>query len=113
MRQKTFFDEAERVAVAPIARRSDPVTSHKAASETETRINTLQFFVFDSIRKATRPLTSNEAAIDAAKQYVAAIETFRKRVRELVRLDLLEEAGERRCEITGKSAMTFRAKEQQ
>ena len=114
MRQKTFYDEAEPVvALASIARRSDPVTSHKAAAETETRINTLQFFVFDAIRKATKPLTSNEAAIEAAKQYVAAIETFRKRVRELVRLDLLEEAGERRCEITGKGAMTFKVKVQQ
>lgn len=108
MTQLELFDQKP----AKLSRKSDPITSHEAAAETEPRINTLQFFVFDAIRKSSKPLTSNEAAIEAAKQYVAAIETFRKRVRELVRLDLIEEAGERRCEITGKNAMTFRVRVQ-
>ena len=106
--QRKLFDESEKPA--KLSRKSDPITSQQSAAETELRINTLQFFVFDAIRKASTPLTSNEAAIEAAKQYVAAIETFRKRVRELVRLDLVEEAGERRCKITGKNAMAFRVR---
>ena len=107
---RSLFDESKKPA--RLSRKSDPITSQQSATETEPRINTLQFFVFDAIQKAKKPLTSNEAAIEAAKQYVAAIETFRKRVRELVRLDMLEESGERRCEITGKNAMTFRVRGQ-
>lgn len=108
MNYRTLFrDELEP---APIARHSDPIPSHQSAADTETRINTFQFFVLDAIRKSTTPLTSNEAAVEAAKQYVAATETFRKRVRELARLDLVEEAGERRCTVTGKNAQTFKAR---
>jgi hypothetical protein len=97
---------------ANISRKSDPITSHKSAVETELRINTLQSFVFQAIKNAPKPITANEAAREAAKQYVANIETFRKRVRELVRLDLVVECEDRKCEVTGKSAMTFRAKGQ-
>ena len=108
MIQKTLgFD-----APANISRKSDPITSQKSAVETELRINTLQNFVFQAIKDAPKPITANEAAQEAAKQYVANIETFRKRVRELVRMDLVKECGDRKCEVTGKSAMTFRAKEQ-
>ncbi len=97
---------------ANISRKSDPITSQKSAVETELRINTLQSFVLQAIKDAPKPITANEAAREAAKQYVANIETFRKRVRELVRLDLVKECEDRKCEVTGKSAMTFRAKEQ-
>jgi hypothetical protein len=108
MIQKTLgFDTA-----ANIFRKSDPITSQKSAVETELRINTLQSFVLQAIKDAPKPITANEAAREAAKQYVANIETFRKRVRELVRLDLVKECEDRKCEVTGKSAMTFRAKEQ-
>ena len=99
-------------APANISRKSDPITSQKSAVETELRINTLQSFVLQAIKNASKPITANEAAHEAAKQYVANIETFRKRVRELVRLDLVVECEDRKCEVTGKSAMTFRAKEQ-
>ena len=107
---RSLFDKSEQPA--KLSRKSDPITSQQSAAETEPRSNTLQFFVFDAIRKQGEPMTANEAAIEAAKQYVAAVETFRKRVRELVRLNLIEEAGERRCEITGKNAMTFRVRMQ-
>jgi hypothetical protein len=106
--QKTLgFD-----TTAHISRKSDPITSQKSAAETELRINTLQSFVLQAIKDARKPITANEAAREAAKQYVANIETFRKRVRELVRLDLVVECEDRKCEVTGKLAMTFRAKEQ-
>jgi hypothetical protein len=97
---------------ANISRKSDPITSQKSAVETELRINTLQGFVLQAIKDASKPITANEAAHEAAKQYVANIETFRNRVRELVRMDLVNECSDRKCEVTGKSAMTFRAKEQ-
>jgi hypothetical protein len=97
---------------AKISRKSDPITSQKSAAETERRINTFQWFTLQAIKNASKPITANEAAHEAAKEYVANIETFRKRVRELVRMDLVEECEDRKCEVTGKSAMTFRAKEQ-
>jgi len=97
---------------AKLSRKSDPITSQKSAVETELRINTLQGFFLQAIKDASKPITANEAAHEAAKQYVANIETFRKRVRELVRLDLVVECEDRKCEVTGKSAMTFRAREQ-
>ncbi len=97
---------------ARISRKSDPITSQKSAAETERRINTFQGLVLQAIKNASKPITANEAAREAAKEYVANIETFRKRVRELVRLDLVEECDDRKCEVTGKSAMTFRVKEQ-
>ncbi len=97
---------------ANISRKSDPITSQKSAVETELRVNTLQSFVLQAIKDASKPITANEAAHEAAKQYVANIETFRKRVRELVRMDLVKECGDRKCKVTGKSAMTFRAKGQ-
>jgi hypothetical protein len=96
---------------AKISRKSDPITSQKSAAETERRINTFQWSVLQAIKNASKPITANEAAHEAAKQYVANSETFRKRVRELVRMDLVEECSDRKCEVTGKSAMTFRAKE--
>ena len=99
-------------APAKLSRKSDPITSQKSAAETERRINTFQWFVLQAIKNASKPITANEAAHEAAKEYVANIETFRKRVRELVRLDLVVEYDERKCEVTGKSAMTFRVKEQ-
>jgi hypothetical protein len=107
MNQLTLFDTPAR-----ISRKSDPITSQKSAVETELRINTLQGFVLQAIKDASKPITANEAAHEAAKQYVANIETFRKRVRELVRLDLVVECEDRKCEVTGKSAMTFTAKGQ-
>ena len=109
MNQQCFaFDTPAR-----ISRKSDPITSQKSAAETERRINTFQWFTLQAIKNASKPITANEAAHEAAKEYVANIETFRKRVRELVRMDLVEECEDRKCEVTGKSAMTFRAKGQQ
>jgi len=107
MNQLTLFDTP-----AKISRRSDPITSQKSAAETERRINTFQRFVLQAIKNAAKPITANEAAREAAKEYVANIETFRKRVREMVRMDLVVECEYRKCEVTGKSAMTFCAKEQ-
>jgi len=107
MNQLTLFDTP-----AKLSRRSDPITSQKSAAETERRINTFQWFVLQAIKSASKPITANEAAHEAAKEYVANIETFRKRVRELVRMDLVVECEDRKCEVTGKLAMTFCVKEQ-
>lgn len=112
-RRPSIVDEFNKFEVPRISRRSDPITSQKSAAETERRINTFQWFVLQAIKNASKPITANEAAHEAAKEYVANIETFRKRVRELVRMDLVEECQDRKCEVTGKSAMTFRVKVQQ
>ena len=75
MNQLTLFDVPAR-----ISRRSDPITSQKSAAETERRINTFQWLALQAIKNASKPITANEAAREAAKHYVANIETFRKRV---------------------------------
>lgn len=97
---------------AKLSRRSDPITSQQSAAETQTKLGTLQWVCFEAIKTASHPVTANEAAKVAANNYRAAHESYRKRVHELVRNGLIEECGERRCEVTGKLAMTFMAKEQ-
>lgn len=120
MRQKTFFDEAEPVAVAPIARRSDPVTSHKAAAETDKKLTKLQSGFFELLKFLCdfrkKPVTANEVAEQCIRSFpgVANQETWRKRAGELLSEEcgaLIEVAGIRKCEVTGTSARTFKVKE--
>ena len=121
MRQKTFFDEAEPVAVAAIARRSDPVTSHKAASETEKKLTKLHTGFFELLKFLCdfrkKPVTANEVAEQCIRSFpgVANQETWRKRAGELLSEEygaLIEVVGIRKCEVTGSSARTFRVRGQ-
>lgn len=97
---------------AKLSRRSDPITSQKSAAETEKQLGTLQSAMLEMFRVSLWPATANEAAKEAASEFGGIPESYRKRARELVKQGLIEEAGERKCEVTGKSAMTFRVKEQ-
>lgn len=118
MNYRTLFDTDEvTTTVAPIARHSDPITSQQSAAETEKKLGTLhQSFLCGLSRLSPHApdgsCTANEVAAHCAELDGGMAESYRKRAKELVDAGLIEQAGERRCEITGKSAMTFRAKGQ-
>jgi hypothetical protein len=108
MIQKTLFDRP-----ANICRKSDPITSRQSAAETEPELNGMQTLCMIVLGRAISPRTANEIAAECVKRYGKMSESYRKRMHELVALGKAVECGERACEVTGKAAMTFRAKEQQ
>jgi hypothetical protein len=107
MTQLTLFD-----APANISRRSDPITSQKSAAETEPQLTGLQSCCMVVLGRALLPRTANEIAAECVRQYGKLAESYRKRLHELVEVGKAIECGDRACEVTGKSAMTFRVKEQ-
>lgn len=104
--QLTLFDSP-----AHISRKSDPITSQISAADTEPRLNGLQSSCLWVLGRAVSPRTANEIAIECVRQYGKMAESYRKRVHELVEAGKAVECGERACEVTVKSAMTFRVKE--
>ena len=106
MIQKTLFD-----APAKLSRKSDPITSQQSAVETEPQLTGLQSCCMIVLGRAVSPRTANEIAAECVRQYGRLAESYRKRLHELVADRQAIECGERRCEVTGKSAMTFRVKE--
>jgi len=111
MRQATLFDCESQTKSAPIARASDPVTSRIAEADTMPKLNGLQSCCLVVLGRAIRPRTANEIAAECVTRYGKLSESYRKRLHELVSLGRAVECGERPCEITGKLAMTFKAKE--
>ena len=97
MIQGTLFNDAEQaepVAVAPIARRSDPVTSHDAAKNAEAVRTETVDRCFAILKAAGQPLTAEEIAFRAVSEYfpglakftgeyVNAVGNHRKRAHEL------------------------------
>lgn len=106
MSQLLLFD-----APAKLSRKSDPITSQKSAAETEPKLNGLQAKFLLVLKQFRRPMTANEVALMASEALGGMPESYRKRAGELVREKIIEECGERACEVTGKSAMTFKAKD--
>ena len=109
MNQLTLFDTP-----AKLSRRSDPITSQQSAAETEKKLGPLHQAFIECLLLRSRPSTANEVAALCVALHGKAQETYRKRAGELASEKYgfrIEEAGERRCEVTGKNAMTFRAKE--
>ena len=107
MNQLTLFDTPAR-----ISRKSDPITSQKSAVETELQLTGLQSCCMVVLGRALSPRTANEIATECVRQYGKLAESYRKRLHELVEIGKAIECGDRACEVTGKSAMTFRAKGQ-
>lgn len=106
MIQKTLFDTSAR-----LSRKSDPITSQQSAVETEPQLTGLQSCCMIVLGRAVSPRTANEIAAECVRQYGKLTESYRKRLHELVADGQAIECGERRCEVTGKAAMTFRAKD--
>jgi hypothetical protein len=96
---------------AKLSRRVDPITSQQSAAETEPQLNGLQSCCMIVLGRALSPRTANEIAAECVKQYGKMAESYRKRLHELVALGNAIDCGERACEITGKNATTFKAKE--
>lgn len=113
MNYRTLFEMYDEAVAnhAPIARHSDPTTSHKAAAEIESKLNKCQERMLTVIRSSSEPMTSNEAAEKCWDIYGRAThETYRKRVKELLVKNKVEECGFRPCTVTGKNAQTFKAR---
>ena len=106
MSQLTLFDTP-----AKLSRKSDPITSQQSAAETEPQLTGLQSCCMVVLGRALSPRTANEIATECVRRYGKLAESYRKRLRELVEADQAVECGDRACEVTGKSAMTFCAKE--
>ena len=107
---------------AKLSRRSDPITSQQSAAETEKKLTKLHTGFFELLKFLCefrkKPVTANEVAAQCLASFpgVANQETWRKRAGELASDEygnLIEVVGVRRCEDTGRSARTFRVKEQQ
>jgi hypothetical protein len=121
MNYRTLFSTDEPEPTAPIARHSDPITSHKAAAETQKKLTKLHTGFFELLKFLCefrkKPVTANEVAEQCLTSFpgVANQETWRKRAGELASPEygeLIEVVGVRKCESTGRSARTFRAKGQ-
>jgi hypothetical protein len=94
MSQLTLFDIPE--ATAPIARHSDPITSHKAAERIQPTVTARQLQCPDVLREHGQPMTSNELAeaccdrfcsdlkVDPV-QYAKKLDNYRKRADEIKR----------------------------
>ncbi len=96
---------------AKLSRRSDPITSQKSAAETDPQLTGLQSCCMVVLGRAVSPRTANEIAAECVRQYGKLAESYRKRLHELVELGKAVECGDRACEVTGKSAMTFKVKD--
>lgn len=97
---------------AKLSRRSDPITSQKSAAETEKKLGKLKAGCMAVMKAAKKPMTAREIAVQAAKEFGGFDSSYRARPSELVVDKLAIECGDRVCEVSGKSAMTFRVKEQ-
>lgn len=112
MTQLTLFDRTE--TPARISRRSDPITSRKSAAETEQNLGPLHQSFLCCLASLRKPSTANEVAKRCVELDGRIHETYRKRAGELASKKygcLIVQDGERKCEATGKTAMTFKVKE--
>lgn len=107
--QRELFDESERPA--KLSRKSDPITSQQSAVETDNELPRYQQELWAVLRALSQPVTAREAAQETSRRCTGMEDTYRKRMLDLVKRGLAYECGERRCRLTGKAAMTFRAKE--
>lgn len=94
MGQLLLFSGSE--PATPIARRSDPVTSHKAAEKVKNVVTARQLQCLEVLREHGQALTSNELAkaccdrfcselaVDPV-QFAKKLESFRKRADEIKR----------------------------
>ncbi len=96
---------------ARISRKSDPITSQKSAAKTEPQLTGLQSCCMVVLGRAITARTANEIAVECVRRYGKLAESYRKRLHELVEAGKAIECGDRVCEVTGSTAMTFRVKE--
>lgn len=105
MGQLLLFGSSE--SATPIARRSDPVTSHMAAAETETKLKKHKAYCVAVMTGKLDPRTAQEIALEASQRFGGITDTYRKRPHELVNDKVFVECGFRKCTVTSKQAQTF------
>lgn len=97
-------------AGTPLARASDPDTSHEAARDMLKNLGERHRQVMDEVYKCysdgTR-FTALEVATGAARRAGGITDSYRRRVTELEQKGLLADAGEKRCPVSGKRVKAF------
>ena len=116
MGQLDLFDNPKPAKAPAIARRTDPVTSHKAAAEMAPKLRGLKKLFYETLKKwGNIPRTANEVAArvyqyhsgETFENVGAKRESLRKRAGELVKAGLIRECGDRPCRVNGKQATTY------
>jgi hypothetical protein len=100
MRQLDLYHEPA------ISRRTDPVTSHEAGDEIKPKLGLLHQRCLDAL--GTDQLTAAELAQRCASAYGGMAESYRKRMKELVRAGEIVELAARTCTVSGKNATVYR-----
>jgi len=103
MTQLELFAAPCKTRKPPIARSTDPQTSHDAAATVQ--LNDKQW---SCMQVLTGEMTANEIGQAAATRFNGMAETYRKRVHELQRKQLIVACGERVCNVTGSNATIFK-----
>lgn len=92
-----------RFSEPPLARNTDPATSHLAAQEVREQLAGLRLRTYEFVRnhkgKIARELTTLAGDKDAR--------TINRRLNELEKAGLIYRGEERRCEITGRLCATW------
>lgn len=94
----------------PLARRSDPPTSHDAAADIQAKLSGCKAQFVAALQRLGEPSTAHEiaAAAESSASSPAMRETYRKRAAELVKAGAILTSGERACKITGKTATVYK-----
>lgn len=92
--------------MAPLARSSDDMTSHRSAVGVVPCLASLQHRFVDALIALGKPSTAVEVAASIERDHVAR-ETLRKRAGELLKAGLIREVGRRACSITHAMAREF------
>ena len=98
-------------APAKLSRRSDPITSQKSDAEFQKKLRGAKARCVHVMNQYTYAMTAREIANVCVQMFGGFESSYRARPSELVTDGLFEECGERACKVTGKAAMTFKAKE--
>ncbi len=96
----------------PIARTSDPVTSHMGASHVTSKLTETQARFVAILRRCNRPMTAEEVADEPEHMDASARITLRKRAKECLDKGAIVVVGRRKCRITGNAARVFVPKPQ-
>jgi predicted Zn-ribbon and HTH transcriptional regulator len=95
--------------LVPLARHSDPLSSHKAAVKQEVngKINSQSAIIMSILRRAGRPCTYREIwslANESEKAKLIEANTIAKRMTTMHRRNLVQPGTERKCAVSGNEA---------
>jgi hypothetical protein len=102
MIQMDLFDNPQ------LSRRTDKATSHESADSTRVKLGWYHQCVLLVVGESS--MTAREIARACSVRFGNEAETYRKRMAEMVRGNVLEELTARVCTVTGKSATVYKRK---